>query len=108
MASFTLADLAATIAARAKANPETSYTASLINLGAAHCARKFGEESVEAIIAAVEGDRERLTSEAADVLFHLLVLLEASGAPLSDVMLELEKRTGQGGHAEKASRSALR
>jgi phosphoribosyl-ATP pyrophosphohydrolase len=108
MTSFTLADLATTIATRAKANPETSYTASLINLGAAHCARKFGEESVEAIIAAVEGDRERLTSEAADVLFHLLVLLEASGASLDDVMIELEKRSGQSGHAEKASRSAAR
>ena len=108
MASFTLADLAATIAARAKENPETSYTASLINLGAAHCARKFGEESVEAIIAAVEGDRDRLTSEAADVLFHLLVLLEARAVPLADVMLELEKRSGQSGHAEKASRSAPR
>jgi phosphoribosyl-ATP pyrophosphohydrolase len=108
MASFTLADLAATISARARTNPETSYTASLINLGAAHCARKFGEESVEAIVAAVEGDRDRLTSEAADVLFHLLVLLEATGTRLDEVMTELEKRSGQSGHAEKASRSVPR
>ena len=106
MSEFTLNDLAATIAARAKAPPDSSYTASLLAKGVAHCARKFGEESVEALVAAVTGDRKALTAEAADVLYHLLVLLEASGVTLAAVMAELEKRTRQGGLAEKASRSA--
>jgi phosphoribosyl-ATP pyrophosphohydrolase len=106
MSEFTLNDLAATIAARAKASPDSSYTASLLAKGVAHCARKFGEESVEALVAAVTGDPKALTAEAADVLYHLLVLLEASGVMFPTVMAELEKRTRQGGLAEKASRSA--
>ena len=104
MAAFTLSDLAATIAGRASAAPETSYTAKLLDLGAAHCARKFGEESVEAIVAAVAGDNRALTAEAADVLFHLLVLLQARGVTLDEVMAELGRRSGRGGLAEKAAR----
>jgi len=104
MSGFSLAELAATIEARAGALPETSYTASLLNQGAAYCARKFGEEAVEAIIVATEGDSERLVSEAADVIFHLLIMLRASGTTLDAVMDELERRTAQSGHAEKASR----
>jgi phosphoribosyl-ATP pyrophosphohydrolase len=102
--SFTIETLDATIAARAGSTAEKSYTKSLLDRGAAHCARKFGEEAVEAVIAAVEGDRAALVKEAGDVLFHLLVLLRASGAGLSDVMAELEARTAQSGHAEKAAR----
>lgn len=105
MADFTLADLAATIESRAEAAPENSYTAKLIAQGAAHCARKFGEEAVEAIVAAVEGDKAALTSEAADVLYHLLVLLQASGVPYQSVLAELARRSGTSGLAEKAARS---
>ncbi len=101
---FTLDTLDETIAARQNATADKSYTKSLLDKGAAHCARKFGEEAVEAIISAVEGDRAALVKEAGDVLFHLLVLLRASGAPLADVMAELEARSRQSGHAEKAAR----
>ena len=104
MSGYSLAELAATIAARAEALPETSYTASLLQQGPAYCARKFGEEAVEAVVAAVEGDAQRLVAESADVLFHLLILLQAGGATLDAVMDELERRTAQSGHAEKASR----
>ncbi len=102
--AFTLDDLAAVIASRAVSTAEKSYTKSLLDRGVAHCARKFGEESVEAIVAAVEKDRKALIKEAGDVIFHLMVLLRASGAELSDVMAELEARTQQSGHAEKAAR----
>jgi phosphoribosyl-ATP pyrophosphohydrolase len=101
---MTLDDLAQTIAARAKADPETSWTAKLLAKGPEKCAEKFGEEAVEAIIEAVKGDRERLTSEAADVLFHLLVMLRARDVELSDVMAELARRQGTSGIAEKAAR----
>ena len=101
---FTLDTLDETIAARQNATADKSYTKSLLDKGAAHCARKFGEEAVETIISAVEGDRAALVKEAGDVLFHLLVLLRASGAPLADVMAELEARSRQSGHAEKAAR----
>ncbi len=101
---FTLDTLDETIAARQNATADKSYTKSLLDKGAVHCARKFGEEAVEAIISAVEGDRAALVKEAGDVLFHLLVLLRASGAPLADVMAELEARSRQSGHAEKAAR----
>lgn len=104
MAAFSLSDLAAIVAARAAAPPAESYTASLMARGPAHCARKFGEEAVEAIIAATEGDRAGLTAEAADVLYHLLVMLAARGVALADVMAVLQDRTRQGGHAEKAAR----
>ncbi|MDA8747714.1 phosphoribosyl-ATP diphosphatase [Litoreibacter sp.] len=101
----TLDRLAATIQARKSADPETSWTAKLLSKGPEKCAEKFGEEAIEAIIAAVKGDRENLTAEAADVLFHLLVMLEASGVPLAYVMAELDRREGTSGIAEKAARN---
>ncbi len=101
---MTLDDLAQTIAARAAADPDTSWTAKLLSKGPEKCAEKFGEEAVEAIIEAVKGDRARLTSEAADVLFHLLVMLQSRDVPLADVMAELARRQGTSGIAEKAAR----
>ena len=101
---MTLDDLAALIAARADADPETSWTAKLLAKGPEKCAEKFGEEAVEAIIEAVKGDKAALTSEAADVLFHLLVMLQSRGVALSDVMAELARRQGTSGLAEKAAR----
>ena len=99
-----LETLAATIAARRGAAPDSSWTARLLAAGPEKCAEKFGEEAVEAIIEAVKGDPERLTSEAADVLFHLLVMLRSRGVALSDVMAELAQRQHQSGLAEKAAR----
>jgi phosphoribosyl-ATP pyrophosphohydrolase len=105
MSDFSLADLAAIIAERARAgDPASSYTAKLIGEGVARCAKKFGEEAVEAALAAVTGDKAALTGEAADVLYHLLVMLTARGIALAEVMAELEKRTAASGLAEKASR----
>jgi len=102
---MTLDDLARTIAARADADPDSSWTAKLLAKGPEKCAEKFGEEAVEAIIEAVKGDRERLTSEAADVLFHLLVMLQSRGVALDDVVAELARRQGTSGLTEKAARS---
>lgn len=102
---MTLDDLAGTIATRAAADPEQSWTARLLAMGPDKCAEKFGEEAVEAVIEAVRGDRARLTSEAADVLFHLLVMLQSRDVPLADVMDELARRQGLSGLAEKAARS---
>ena len=99
-------DLAATIAARRTADPDSSWTAKLLAKGPEKCAEKFGEEAVEAIIEAVRGDRARLTSEAADVLYHLLVMLAARDVPLSDVMAELDRREGRSGVEEKAARGS--
>jgi phosphoribosyl-ATP pyrophosphohydrolase len=96
--------LAATIEVRKGADPETSWTAKLLSKGPEKCAAKFGEEAVEAIIEAVKGDRERLTSEAADVMYHLLVMLAARDVTLEDVLAELGRREGQSGIAEKAGR----
>ncbi|GHF72522.1 phosphoribosyl-ATP diphosphatase [Seohaeicola zhoushanensis] len=96
--------LAATVAARRGADPEESWTAKLLSKGPEKCAEKFGEEAVEAIIEAVKGDRARLTAEAADVLYHLLVMLAARDVALADVLAELERREGTSGIAEKASR----
>ena len=105
MSSFTLADLAAIIASRATAaDTTTSYTARLLAEGVEKCARKFGEEAVEATIAAISQNDEALTGEAGDVLYHLLVLLQARGISLDAVMAELEKRTRQSGLDEKAGR----
>lgn len=104
MSAFTLEDLAAIVAARAEADPSESYTAKLAAKGRAHCARKFGEEAVEAIVAAGEGDLDGLRGEAADVLYHLLVLLKVAGVPYDEVVAELARRTGQTGLEEKASR----
>ena len=104
MTAFTLADLARVVAKRAQAAPSESYTAKLLADGPVHAAKKLGEEAVETAIAAVQGDRAALTAEAADVLYHLIVLLQAGGVPLQDVMAELERRTAQSGLAEKAAR----
>ena len=98
------ARLDATIASRKGADPDTSWTAKLLSKGPEKCAEKFGEEAVEAIIEAVKGDRARLTSEAADVVFHLAVMLAARDLSLADVAAELTRREGQSGIAEKASR----
>jgi len=107
MSDFTLTDLADIIAERARAgDPATSYTAKLLADGVERCARKFGEEAVEAAIAAVARDKAGLTEEAADVLYHLLVTLQASDVALADVMAALKKRTSQSGLVEKASRPA--
>ncbi len=99
-----LSRLAATIAARKGADPDSSWTATLLARGPEKCAEKFGEEAVEAIIEAVRGDRARLTGEAADVLFHLLVMCAARDVTLADIEAELDRRSGQSGLAEKASR----
>lgn len=96
--------LSQTIAARKGADPATSWTAKLLSQGPEKCAEKFGEEAVEAIIAAVKGDRDNLKAEAADVLYHLLVMLAARDVPLSEVLAELERREGTSGIAEKAAR----
>lgn len=96
--------LAATISARKTADAETSWTAKLLAKGPEKCAAKFGEEAIEAIIEAVKGDRERLASEAADVLYHLLVMLTSRDVSLADVLAELERREGVSGLAEKAAR----
>jgi len=102
-----LAELAATIAARHGASPDTSYTAKLLSQGVDKCAKKLGEEAVEAALAAVSGNADHLTSEAADVLYHLLVVLEAAGVSLDAVMAELDRRMGTSGLAEKASRKSV-
>ncbi|MEX0316862.1 MAG: phosphoribosyl-ATP diphosphatase [Ruegeria sp.] len=100
-----LHDLAATIAERKGADPDSSWTAKLLSKGPEKCAEKFGEEAVEAIIEAVKGDTEKLTAEAADVLYHLLVMLAARDVPLDAVLAELARRQGTSGIAEKASRT---
>lgn len=105
MSAFTLADLARIVATRAAAPPEESYTARLV-ADPARAAKKFGEEAVETVIAAVADDRAGLVAESADALYHLLALLAARGVPLDDVMAELARRTAQSGLAEKASRQA--
>ena len=124
-----LAELASEVEARKSASPETSYTARLLSQGVEKCAKKLGEEAIEAalaavtgdkrhltaesadvlyhllvVLAAVMGDKQHLTAESADVLYHLLVVLAAADVPLSDVMAELERRKGVSGIAEKASR----
>ena len=99
-----LARLAATIAARRGADPDSSWTAKLLASGPEKCAEKFGEESIEAIIEAVKGDRDRLISESADVIYHMLVMLAARDVALDDVLAELDRRHGTSGIAEKAAR----
>ena len=97
--------LAATIEARRGADPDESWTAKLLAKGPEKCAEKFGEEAIEAIIEAVKGDRDKLIGEAADVLYHLLVMLAARDVTLADVEAELARRDGISGLAEKAGRS---
>jgi phosphoribosyl-ATP pyrophosphohydrolase len=104
MPRFTIHDLAATIDVRAASGGETSYTRKLLDKGPEHCAKKFGEEAVETVIAAVENDRGHLIAESADLLFHLLVLLKSRGVTLDDVETELARRTTMSGLEEKVAR----
>ena len=101
---MTLDDLYTTILARKGADPSSSWTAQLLAKGPEKCAEKFGEEAIEAIIEAIKGDKSALTFEAADVLYHLLVMLAARDVPLSDVLDTLAQRQVQSGIAEKAQR----
>ena len=103
---MTLDDLFKTIEARANANPDSSWTAKLLAKGPKKCAEKFGEEAIEAIIEAIKNDRPKLVSEAADVLFHLLVMLKSRDIRLDEVMAELARRQDQSGIAEKNARRA--
>ncbi|WP_444452123.1 phosphoribosyl-ATP diphosphatase [Rhodobacter capsulatus] len=100
----TLSRLAATVESRKGADPDSSWTAKLFAKGPEKCAEKFGEEAVEAIIAAVKNDRENLVYEAADVLYHLTVMLAARDVSLDEVLAELDRRAGTSGIAEKAAR----
>jgi phosphoribosyl-ATP pyrophosphohydrolase len=102
--SFSLDDLIARVEARAGAPPDESWTAKLLASGPQRCARKFGEEAVELVIALTEGDESPIVSEAADVLYHLAVALRSRGVAIEAVMAELERRTGRSGLEEKASR----
>jgi phosphoribosyl-ATP pyrophosphohydrolase len=104
MATFTLHDLEKRVQDRARESADVSYTRKLMDRGIAHCAKKLGEEAVEAAIAAVAEDRERLIGEAADVLYHLLVVLHARGIALDEVEAALGARTRQSGLDEKAAR----
>jgi phosphoribosyl-ATP pyrophosphohydrolase len=104
MSNFTLHDLEKRVKERAQASAEISYTRKLLDKGIAHCAKKLGEEAVETALAALEPDREKLVAEAADLLYHLLVVLEARGVSLADVEAALARRTSASGLAEKASR----
>lgn len=106
MSKFTLDDLAAIIAARAGAKAETSYTKTLLDGGTPRAAKKMGEEAIEVIIAALQDSREALVNESADLLYHLLVLLQSRGIALDEILAELERRTARSGHEEKASRKS--
>jgi phosphoribosyl-ATP pyrophosphohydrolase len=104
--SDTLAKLEATIAARRHADPSASYVAKLNAKGVPKIAQKVGEEATETVIAALSGDRAELVGEAADLLFHMIVLLNAKDVPLAEVLGELDRREGLSGIAEKAARKA--
>ncbi len=104
MSRFSLQDLVSIIDARAASGGETSYTRKLLDKGPEHCAKKFGEEAVETVIAAVGASRDHLIAESADVLFHLLVLLKSRGVRLEEVEATLQSRTGMSGLEEKAAR----
>ena len=107
MTDHILDQLFATIAARkAGGDASSSYTAKLLSEGVEKCAKKFGEEAVEAALASVSGDKAHLAAESADVLYHLLVLWAAAGITPDDVYAALKKREGQSGLAEKASRKS--
>lgn len=105
MSKFTLADLEKRVHERAEASASESYTRALLDKGVAQCAKKLGEEAVETVLAALQDNKGQLISEAADLLYHLLVVLRARGVTLAEVEAELKKRTAQTGHEEKASRS---
>lgn len=102
--SDVISRLEAMIAERRVASADSSYVASLFAKGREHMAQKLGEEAIETVIAALSGDPAKLTSEAADLLFHLLILLAEGGVRFDDVLTELERREGVSGIAEKASR----
>lgn len=104
--SGTLEKLEAIIAERRAADPASSYVAKLNAKGVAKIAQKVGEEATETVIAALSGERQELVGEAADLLFHLLVLLGAKGVPLAEVLAELDRREGTSGIAEKAARKS--
>jgi phosphoribosyl-ATP pyrophosphohydrolase len=104
MQPFTVHDLEKRVEDRAKADPGTSYTRTLVDKGVAHCAKKLGEEAVEVTIAAVSEDRGRLVAETADLLYHLLVLLQVRGISFAEVEAVLGERTQQSGLEEKAAR----
>ena len=104
MAEFTLQDLEKRVHERAKASADVSYTRKLIDRGVSHCAKKLGEEAIETVIAAVHEDDKHLTGEAADLLYHLLVVLHARGISLAQVEAVLAERQRQSGLEEKASR----
>jgi phosphoribosyl-ATP pyrophosphohydrolase len=104
MSTFTLTDLEAIVATRAKASPDESWTAKLVNAGQDKAAKKLGEEAIEAVMAAVKDDRANLIYESADLLYHLLVVLKIADIPVETVMEELQRRTAQSGLSEKASR----
>jgi len=104
MTVSTLQQLAARVKERAAASPDVSYTRKLLDKGVAHCTKKLGEEAVETALAAVNEDREALIGEAADLLYHLLVVLEARGVALAEVEAALARRMSQSGLEEKASR----
>jgi phosphoribosyl-ATP pyrophosphohydrolase len=106
MAPFTLHDLEKRVQERSRESADVSYTRKLLDRGVAQCAKKFGEEAVEAVIAAIGEDKQRMTGEAADVLYHLLVVLHARGITLDEVEAELGARTRQSGLDEKASRKS--
>ena len=105
MAQFSLSDLEKIIGERARSGDPDSWTAKLFAKGIDKAAQKLGEEAVETVIAAVKGDKLALVSESADLIYHWLVVLAVAGVPLSDVLAELERRTGQSGLAEKAART---
>jgi phosphoribosyl-ATP pyrophosphohydrolase len=106
MSGFSLSDLERIVEERSKVSPEQSWTAKLVAAGQPKAAKKLGEEAIEAVMAAVTGDRDNLTYEAADLLYHLLVVLKIAEIPLENVMAELERRTAQSGLKEKASRQS--
>src|SRR3954469_4478338 len=104
MSAFTLHDLEKRVQERAQASADVSYTRKLLDRGVEHCAKKFGEEAIETVLAAVDQDRTRLIAESADLLYHLLVVLKARGITLAEVEAALAKRTAKSGLEEKASR----
>ena len=106
MPDFDLDKLAAVIADRARAGGDKSYTKKLLDEGVQKCAKKLGEEATETVVAALSGDKQAVVSESADLLYHLLVVLESRGVKLDDVYAELERRTAQSGLEEKASRKS--
>src|ERR1700738_752112 len=105
MSTFTIHDLAARVHERAAASAETSYTRKLLDKGVAHCAKKLGEEAVETALAGVAEDREHLIAEAADLIYHLLVVLEARGVKLAEIEAVLAARQAQSRLGEAAART---